>query len=348
MTRLPASALEEGDQIHAILRPLLAEPGAAERRAKVLAKKSEVRALAYAELDQTIDQLLARMRIDPRPAKQKTRPPPSREPTRPPAAEVRADASKAPTTHDIPAVPGAAIPPLPPAVPGTREGGRPRVDVPPPVPPGPVKSPEAEPARRAEVAPPPVPPEVPRAATRTGARPTPPVPAVPPMPAAGVASAGPATPRRASQPIHSADAVTGPIVAARPGDAPETFLLYDDIVTLSSMNDRDGLMISLERMLLLARLEDHIRVFIDANEAKLIGLYESQLKSFSRVPKRRPAAIDNTMPRAFLRAEKVAAILPLIDGQATIADIVVRAAPLHRIETLSVLAQLQRAGIIEV
>ena len=91
-----------------------------------------------------------------------------------------------------------------------------------------------------------------------------------------------------------------------------------------------------------------MRVFIDANEPKLVGLYEGQLKSFTRAPARRPPAIDNTMPRAFLRGEKVAAVLRLIDGTATIIEIVQRSAPLTRIETLSVLAQLQRSGIIEV
>jgi len=41
-------------------------------------------------------------------------------------------------------------------------------------------------------------------------------------------------------------------------------------------------------------------------------------------------------------------VLLLIDGKASINDIVQRAAPLNRIETLSVIAQLQRAGIIEI
>ena len=67
MSRLPASALEEGDHIHAILRPLLAEPGAAQRRASALAARPEPRTVAYAELDLAIDALLLRMRVDPRP-----------------------------------------------------------------------------------------------------------------------------------------------------------------------------------------------------------------------------------------------------------------------------------------
>jgi len=160
--------------------------------------------------------------------------------------------------------------------------------------------------------------------------------------------APPVPPKRATPPIRSADDADGPLVMARPGNAPETFLLYDDIVMLSAMNDRDGLLISLERLLVLSKLEDHVRVFIDANESKLVGLYESQLKAFSKVPKKRPPAVDNTMPRVFLRGEKVAEVLLLIDGKASINDIVQRAEGLNRIETLSVIAQLQRAGILDI
>lgn len=335
MSRLPASALEESDQIHAILRPLLLEEGAAQRRAAAL-DLPEGRPLAFGELDLVIDALLARMRVDPRPLKPKTR-----EMPRP-----------APDTER-------AIPPLPP--PG----------VPPPVPTGVTPRPIVEPVR-AGAGPPPVPPPSPT--TGRGQRPapvtgrterptTPPTgrserpsrdaqpdlpPSVPPLP--GVAAQVPpaAPPKRAVMQVRSADEAVGPLILAVPGNAPETFHLYDDIVMLSAMNDRDGLLISLERLLVLARLEDHVRVFIDANEPKLVGLYESQLKSFSRAPQRRPPAIDNTMPRAFLRGEKVAAVLGLIDGRATISDICQRAAPLTRIETLSVLAQLQRSGVVEV
>ena len=155
-------------------------------------------------------------------------------------------------------------------------------------------------------------------------------------------------PKKAAPPVYGPDEVSGPIVFARPGNAPETFLLYDDIVMLSSMNDRDGLLISLERLLILAKLEDHVRVFIDANEPKLVGLYEAQLKSFSKVPRRKMPAIDNTMPRVFLRGEKIAAVLAVIDGKATVSEIVQKVTTFTRIETLSCLAQMQRAGMIDV
>lgn len=335
MSRLPASALEEGDHIHAILRPLLAEQGAAQRRANALAARPEPRALAYAELDQVIDSLLLRMRVDPRPPKQKTKDAPrlgTRDVAKPATREsLRPGAAGVPQPRTEPSIP--PVPDVPPPVPQVA-AQVPQVPQPPQVP------------SRADAGPPPVPPASSRpATTRNLERPvTGPVPDT----AVLVRQAPPVPPRKASPPVQSADAATGPLVLARPGNAPETFLLYDDIVMLSAMNDRDGLLISLERLLVLSKLEDHVRVFIDANEPKLVGLYESQLKAFSKVPKRRPAAVDNTMPRVFLRGEKIAAVLLLIDGKAAISDIVARAAPLTRIETLSVIAQLQRAGIVEV
>ena len=122
MSRLPASALEEGDHIHAILRPLLAEQGAAQRRANALAAKPEPRALVFAELDLVIDALLLRMRVDPRPAKQKTRDAPqlgTRDVVKPSTREsVRPQARDSEPRRD--AQGERAIPPVP--------------DLPPPVP----------------------------------------------------------------------------------------------------------------------------------------------------------------------------------------------------------------------
>ena len=54
------------------------------------------------------------------------------------------------------------------------------------------------------------------------------------------------------------------------------------------------------------------------------------------------------MPRVYLRGEKVAAVLAAVDGRATINDIAGKIGGFTRIETLSVLAQLQRAGVIDI
>ncbi len=330
MSRLPASALEEGDQIHAILRPLLAEVGAAKRRATALTAKPEPRPLPYAELDLAIDALLLRMRVDPRPPKTKTGIAAKATGTLQKPVVPSTRESQRPKVQTDPSMPPVPEPGLPPPVPL-------RGDAPPPVPAGGVARPPTK--RNLERPTPPVPVQQPPDAL---------APRMPPVPTAPMAPQQQQAPKKAAPPVYGPDEVSGPIVFARPGNAPETFLLYDDIVMLSSMNDRDGLLISLERLLILAKLEDHVRVFIDANEPKLVGLYEAQLKSFSKVPRRKMPAIDNTMPRVFLRGEKIAAVLAVIDGKATVSEIVQKVTTFTRIETLSCLAQMQRAGMIDV
>ncbi|MFO0745704.1 MAG: hypothetical protein U1F43_08525 [Myxococcota bacterium] len=189
----------------------------------------------------------------------------------------------------------------------------------------------------------------------------PPIPIKPPSDKAGPATADEldampplppveSTPRKkvptAVKPLIGFDE-SGPVVPPRSATAPETYQLYDDIVTLSGLNDWDGVLISLERLLVLAKMEDHIKEFVDANEVKLLGIYETFLKSFGRVPKRLPAAVDNSMPRPFLRAEKIAAVLGMIDGKVTIQEILKRSA-LSPLETCSAICQLRRAGVVDV
>jgi hypothetical protein len=53
------------------------------------------------------------------------------------------------------------------------------------------------------------------------------------------------------------------------------------------------------------------------------------------------------MPRAFMRAEKIALVLPFVDGAATINEIFKRS-PFSPLETCSVLCQLRRSGVIEI
>lgn len=231
----------------------------------------------------------------------------------------------------------------------TREATRPPI-APPPVP---MKTPSVAvpplpvdnhaPTRRvAEKAPPPLPPLPEPPKLPAGLRPPADELEAPPLPPD-------VKPRKqtASLPVASAEDAVGALVQSRPGSAPETHLLHDDIILLSTMGDRDGVIISLERLLVLAKLEDHVRLFVESHEVKLMGLLEASLKSFSLVPKRKPAAVENTMPRVFLRGEKVAGVLPLIDGKVTIAEII-RKSSLTPVETCAVLSQLKRSGLIDV
>ena len=310
MTRRQQGAFDEAEQIHAILRPAFIEVGAGERRKRVLAEGRLEESLAWNELDQAIESLLTRMRVDPRPTQSKVVRP--KEATRP----------------------NVAVPPPVPVVTRAPTGTD-------------LKAPESgdKPEKPAKKVPPPLPPmgeppKLPGEARPIDELEAPPLPVGPP-------EARPTRKPTATLPVVPFDDIGGALVLTRPGNAPETFLLYDDIVNLSAMADRDGLLISLERLLVLAKLEDHVRQFVESNEVKLMGLYESELKAFSRTPKRRPPSVENTMPRAFLRAEKVAAVLPFVDGQATITEIV-RNSPLTPVETCSVVCQLKRAGLIDV
>jgi len=317
MTRRQQGAFDEAEQIHAILRPAFVEVGAGERRQRLLAKGRLEEPLAWNELDLAIESLLTRMRVDPRPTQGKV--PRPKEATRPQAAVPPPVpvVGRAPTGTDLKA------PELKAPV-GGDKAEKPEKKVPPPLPlppmPEPPKLPgEARPIDELEV---------------------------PPLPHASAEARQPRKPT-GTLPVVPVEDIGGALVLTRPGNAPETFLLYDDIVNLSAMADRDGLLISLERLLVLAKLEDHVRQFVESNEVKLMGLYESELKAFSRTPKRRPPAVENTMPRAFLRAEKIAAVLPFVDGQATVTEIV-RKSPLTPVETCSVICQLKRAGLIDV
>lgn len=314
---------DEWDAIHTILGPLLSEAGAAERRGAVLARHAAPRLTAtLAELDQVIEQLMVRMRTEPKgKAREDTRQH-QRVPTQPPADG------------------------RPPSKPITRPTERPEPTRPPPTPEQkpverPVSRPTERPAPKDALVPPPIPIKPPTKSQMPAVADE--LDGVPPLPPAD------SPPKKRPTGVRPAIGFdeSGALVPAKSGTAPETFLLYDDIVTLSGLNDWDGVLISLERLLVMARLEDHVKEFVDANEVKLLSIYETFLKSFARVPKRLQASIDNSMPRPFLRAEKIAAILQMVDGKATIQDMLKRSA-LSPLETCSALCQLRRAGVVEV
>ncbi len=317
-TRGHTTPHDEAEQIHAILGPMLTEAGARERRRALLEAAGPAPERPWSELDLLLDNLigaassLGRSRNDAR----------RREPTRPPRE------TRPPTVPKPPAV-------LP-------------VEPPPPVPTN--EDPRAAATRRlgsgiaplaVDTALPPLPEpqrKRPKTADELGA---------PPLPTSQIAPRTSTRRTSKSLPVVAPESVQGTIIPARAGDGPEARLLYDDIVNLSAMSDRDGLVISLERLVLMSKLEDHVKAFVESNEVKLMGIYESELKSFSKTPKRRPPSIENTMPRAFLMSEKVALVLPLCDGKSTITEIT-RRSPLTVVETCSVLSQLRRVGILEI
>ncbi len=137
------------------------------------------------------------------------------------------------------------------------------------------------------------------------------------------------------------------VIPAVEADTAAVNLLYDDIVWLVSIDDWAGALISLERLLVMAKVDGQIKEFVDVNEVKLLNVYESYLGPFSKIPKVLPRDIDNAMPSAYERAEKIRTILELIDDQRTLSDLM-RDAPLSPLETCCVINQLRRSGVLEV
>lgn len=192
------------------------------------------------------------------------------------------------------------------------------------------------------VAPPPVPPE-PRAPATT----------TPPESPLGVAidpgAIGPRGPHAGpgTRPLPHLDIGPPPVIEPVAARHPASQLLYDDVLNLSNINDWDAAFISIERMLVMARVEGHIQDFVKGNEAHLLGLYEPALKSFGRVPKRREIKVENKMHRAFLGNRKISEVLELVDRKLSIKKMF-DASKLSKLEVCATLAVLQRSGVIEI
>ncbi len=140
---------------------------------------------------------------------------------------------------------------------------------------------------------------------------------VPPLPeVAAEAEPPPLPPPPVPTPARELGVI--PAVAA---DTPAVNLLYDDIVWLVSIDDWAGALISLERLLVMARIDGQIKEFVDVNEVKLLNVYESYLGPFSKVPTVKSRDIDNAMPAAYERAEKIHAVIELIDGARSLTEL---------------------------
>jgi hypothetical protein len=232
------------------------------------------------------------------------------------------------------------------ARPRTGTSTRPRdvgvVRAPPPVPPAPsapADVPSGSPGSTTRSS------QRPKLGTATDELPAPPLDDEPLDPAA-VAFAQSETIISARPDVRSAPPAPS-LVEPIPGSAPATFLLYDDVVQLSALNDWDAAFISIERLLVLARVEDHVADFVRSNEAHLLGLYEPALKSFSRVPKRRELRPENTMHRVFLNNVKVIEVLALVDRKLAIRKMF-ESSQLSRLEICATLVVLQRAGVLDI
>jgi hypothetical protein len=334
----PGKTADPVARIEALLGPRLREPGARARRDAILAETPELTPaeVAFLEaLDAVIDGLVSRGR--PRTGAA-SRP---RE-----TSVVRAPPPVPPSEAATPGNPGST----------TREAERPRVSAPEPTKvtpssglaaPGPATPPSPEAvafassetiiAARPDVRPGAVVGQGTRIGGAGGSDTPGPGDGAPPQP--GLSSG--------SAPGSSGSGPSQALLEPIPGTAPATYLLYDDIVQLSALNDWDAAFISIERLLVLARVEDHVGDFVRSNEAHLLGLYEPALKSFSRVPKRREQQAAHGMHRVFLNNAKVAEVLALVDRKLAIRKMF-DSSKLSRLEVCATLVVLQRAGVLEI
>ena len=137
------------------------------------------------------------------------------------------------------------------------------------------------------------------------------------------------------------------LLPALAADSHTARLLYDDVLWLVSINDWKAAMVSIERLLVSVRFEGTLKEFFEFNEVKLLNLFESFLGTFTKVPHRRALTLDNTMPDAYERAEKLHTVLALVDGTRSLQEIL-RQSKYTPLESCSALSQARRCGILEI
>lgn len=121
-------------------------------------------------------------------------------------------------------------------------------------------------------------------------------------------------------------------------------VLYDDIGALFEIGDREGALVSLERLLTIAPISPQIETFLAHNEARLLEYYESVLGPWSRVVKLRDGA--GGMPPAYFNFEKMARVVSLLDGTRPLARVLTESG-LRQIEACAVLSQLARSASLD-
>ncbi len=122
--------------------------------------------------------------------------------------------------------------------------------------------------------------------------------------------------------------------------------LYEDIVWLFAVNDGEGALISLERMLMLGEPQGDAKEFVETNRGKLLHLYEDYMGPFDRVTRLGEIDPHVEMPAGYLQVKPIADILELVDGTLTISEILERA-DVSRLVACAALKQLNRAQVVE-
>ena len=123
--------------------------------------------------------------------------------------------------------------------------------------------------------------------------------------------------------------------------------LLNDVMWLLEIKDGEGMLISLERLLVSHRLEGELAVFVSDNETKLMNVYESYLGPFTKTVKGLEGDLSHPMPEAFLSTAKVACVTELIREGLTIESLL-KTSPYSELETCCVISQLRRVGLATV
>ena len=121
-------------------------------------------------------------------------------------------------------------------------------------------------------------------------------------------------------------------------------MLYDDVLWLFSINDGEGALISLERLLTIGQIDDEVAEFLDLNGDKLLGLYQGYMGPFDKVVFRGDTTPES-MPEGYLSRGEFDRIYAMVDGQRTIGDLI-DASERTPLETCASIEQLHRARLL--
>lgn len=121
-------------------------------------------------------------------------------------------------------------------------------------------------------------------------------------------------------------------------------VLYEDIGALFEIGDREGALVSLERLLTVAPVTPQIETFLSHNEARLLEYYESVLGPWTRVVHLRDS--ESPMPPPYFRLDKIATVIRLIDGKRNLSGVLAECG-LRKIEACAVLSQLARSASLD-
>jgi hypothetical protein len=120
--------------------------------------------------------------------------------------------------------------------------------------------------------------------------------------------------------------------------------LYEDIGALFDIGDREGALVSLERLLTLSPVTPAVSDFLSHNEGRLLEYYETTLGPWTRRGKLKDDA-RSAMPAGYFALDKMTAVVQLLDGRPLL-DVIGQCG-LLRIEACAVLSQLTRAGVLD-